>query len=195
MQNSTYMSSPAGTLAQKPGNRQDLPVGDQYKSADAEKPMTSDKLILISCAISVAATIIGMVALYYIAIDGAPNATDTGSTTETKRSDGAVGETKLGLGITGEKWNDLSGTRKAGVTYTNKYPYPIAVSLTATTGSANGYLRLHVGGVEAVMVTSYDPSNPNARYNTLSAIVPPGSTYVLTLAGGDSSLNRWSELY
>jgi hypothetical protein len=44
-------------------------------------------------------------------------------------------------------------------------------------------------------VSSYDPSNPNARYNTLSAIVPPGSTYVLTLAGGDSSLNRWSELY
>ena len=110
---------------------------------------------------------------------------------------GAGTWTKLGLGITGEKWNDLSdtGTRKAGVTYTNKYPYPIAVSLTATTGSANGYLLLHVGGVEAVMVTSYDPSNPNARYNTLSAIVPPGSTYVLTLAGGDSSLNRWSELY
>jgi hypothetical protein len=108
---------------------------------------------------------------------------------------GAGTWTKLGLGITGEKWNDLSGTRMAGVLYTNTYPYPIVVSLTATTGSANGYLLLHVGGVEAVMVTSYDPSNPNARYNTLSAIVPPGSTYVLTLAGGDSSLNRWSELY
>ncbi len=103
--------------------------------------------------------------------------------------------TKLGLGITGEKWNDISGTRKPGVVYTNTYPYPIVVSLTATTGGANGYLILHVGGVEAVLVSSYDPSNPHDRYNTLSAIVPPGSTYVFTLPGGNSSLNRWSELY
>jgi hypothetical protein len=110
---------------------------------------------------------------------------------------GAGKWTKLGLGITGEKWNDLSdtGTRKPGVVYTNTYSYPIVVSLTATTGSANGYLSLHVSGVEAVLVSSYDPSNPHDRYNTLSAIVPPGSTYVLTLPGGNSSLNRWSELY
>ena len=108
---------------------------------------------------------------------------------------GAGTWTKLGLGITGEKWNDLSGTRKPGVLYTNTYSYPIVVSLTATTGSASGYLSLHVGGVEAVLVSSYDPSNPHSRYNTLSAIVPPGSTYVFKLPGGDSSLNRWSELY
>ena len=86
--------------------------------------------------------------------------------------------TKLGLGVTGEKWNDISGTRNAGVTYTNKYPYPIAVSLTATTGTANGYLPLHVGGTEVGLVSSYDPANTNDRYNTLSAIVPAGSVYI-----------------
>ena len=103
--------------------------------------------------------------------------------------------TKLGLGMTGETWHDISGTRKPGVTYTNKYPYPIAVSLTATTGTANGYLSLHVDGAEVVLVSSYDPANPNDRYNTLSAIVPAGSPYVFSLPGGNSSLNRWAELY
>jgi hypothetical protein len=103
--------------------------------------------------------------------------------------------TKLGLGVTGEKWNDISGTRNAGVTYTNKYPYPIAVSLTATAGTANGYLSLHVDGAEVVLVSSYDPANTNDRYNTLRAIVPAGSNYIFRLPGGNSSLNCRSELY
>lgn len=51
---------------------------------------------------------------------------------------------KLGLGITGEVWNNVAGSRGFGTTYTNSRNYPIAVSATATcafTSEIKGYVN------------------------------------------------------
>jgi hypothetical protein len=53
--------------------KQESHLDGPYKSADADKPIPRDKLILIVCAISVAATIIGIAIFYYAVVAGIKN--------------------------------------------------------------------------------------------------------------------------
>ena len=89
---------------------------------------------------------------------------------------------KLGLGITGEVWNDVTGSRSSGTTYTNSNAYPIMVNIGENTNAA---ATLTVGGVQVAQSTI------TGGDGTLSAIVPAGATYVATFGG----LVFWSELY
>jgi hypothetical protein len=97
---------------------------------------------------------------------------------------------KLGLGMSGETWHDVSGSRSAGVTYTNSRTYPISVSIIfAGYGPA---AELQINGV----INSYFATS-NSAYGdcTVSAIIPPGSTYLFVLDNGTSLTGTWSELY
>jgi hypothetical protein len=97
---------------------------------------------------------------------------------------------KLGLGITGETWNNVTGSRSSGTPYTNTNAYPIAVSARGTGASAPS-ITMVVGGVTV--------SDFNWQFNGAGAhsggftIVPAGATYTLTF--NNSGIDFWSELY
>jgi hypothetical protein len=96
---------------------------------------------------------------------------------------------KLGLGITGEVWNTVTGSRAFGTTYTNSRAYPIMMAATST-ASGNSFLQITVDGVETY--------RNGAQWNGAGAfgggvmIIPPGSTYS---ASASSGLLYWRELY
>jgi hypothetical protein len=95
-----------------------------------------------------------------------------------------------GLGYGGETWHTVTGSRSNGTTYNNSYSYPISVQIYSTGAGANSDGTLTVGGVLVSQVHG-DTTNGGAS-STLSAIVPPGVTYVL---GGSRGIGFWVELY
>jgi hypothetical protein len=96
---------------------------------------------------------------------------------------------KLGLAITGEVWNDVTGSRSFNTSYTNNLAYPIAVT-ARTTCSGASYVQFIVNGVTI--------SNFNWQFNGCGSfgggfvIVPPGQTYQLN---SGQSVDFWRELY
>ena len=92
------------------------------------------------------------------------------------------------MGTHGESWHTPS--RTYSTTYTNSRAYPISVSIVCETdGTSNGQANLIVGGVTIAIIKS-----SSAKIGTLSAIVPAGATYQVTLANG-ASIYSWAELY
>ena len=96
---------------------------------------------------------------------------------------------KLGLGITGEVWNDLTSSKSFNSQYTNSRTYPIAVSARTTCSS---------GSAIAFIVDGVTISNFNWQFNGCGSfgggfvIVPPGKTYQLN---SGQSVDFWRELY
>ena len=97
-----------------------------------------------------------------------------------------------GLGFNGETWHSVS--KSIGTTYTNSYSYPIMVNIAVTvSGPSNpSFVVLYVNGVQVGEV--YWSVPPNAGGGTLSAIVPPLSTYYCT-GSGNYGVSSWAELY
>lgn len=94
-----------------------------------------------------------------------------------------------GLGIGGETWNDVAGSRGFGSTYTNSRSYPIAVSATATC-AVTSEIHAYVNGV---LIAWYQwQFNGCGSYGGTFIIVPPGATYRLDSGQG---LYQWKELY
>ena len=79
----------------------------------------------------------------------------------------------------GQIWQVLTSSRTAGTTYTNSTGESISVSI-----QVQGTAVLQVGGVVAATSGIGDASN------YIGAIVPNGSTYVLSTGPNQ----RWSEL-
>ncbi len=82
----------------------------------------------------------------------------------------------------GRIWHNVTGSRSAGATYTNNSGVWMMVVIWGATNVNN---TLYVDGNVASAASS-DPSNRG----TVSALVPPGSTYSQT--GG---IQGWYELY
>lgn len=80
----------------------------------------------------------------------------------------------------GQTWHIVS--RSSGTTYTNSTGRPIAVYISFAYAI---WARFYVGGVEIGYI-----SNTEYGYS-ISAIVPPGSTYRLEISG---KVDRWAEL-
>lgn len=94
-----------------------------------------------------------------------------------------------GLGIGGEVWNDVAGSRSFGSTYTNSRSYPIAVSATATC-AVTSEIHAYVNGT---LIAWYQwQFNGCGSYGGTFIIVPPGATYRLDSGQG---LYQWKELY
>lgn len=98
---------------------------------------------------------------------------------------------KLGLGMTGEVWNDVTSSRSQGVTYTNSRSYPIQVQ---------GNFGCNGGGQGQITIDGVGISFWQAQYNgcggysvNMPCIVPAGSTYSLSSMGGGA--RGWYELY
>jgi hypothetical protein len=101
----------------------------------------------------------------------------------------AVSGVELGLGITGEVWNSVTGSRALNVVYTNSRTYPIMiVVIMSNSGTTSGTLS-----VDGLRVGIWQAINSNGLLS-LPTIVPPGSTYEATSSFG-TSLVEWRELF
>jgi hypothetical protein len=124
------------------------------------------------------------------------NSVAPGTSGNVLKSDGtnwtsAAPVTVSGLGLNGETWHNVTGSRSSGTTYTNSYSYPIAVSASGTAANGSPSITIVVNGV----TVSYF----NWQFNGAGAvsggftIVPAGATYSLTFNG--SGIGNWAELY
>jgi len=94
------------------------------------------------------------------------------------------------LGV-GQTWQNVTGSRASGITYTNNTGKPIQVWLALNDTYETGF-SLIIGGV-TIFSLNYDIP-PNGFY-PISFIVPIGNTYKVTWAGGTSTqLVSWAEL-
>jgi hypothetical protein len=84
----------------------------------------------------------------------------------------------------GQTWQDVSGSRSSGTTYTNSTGRPIFVSVRMDRD--DGQLDLTVDG----LMVGRSGTTPGPVYYTLTAIVPAGSTYKADATSGLS----WYEL-
>ena len=94
-----------------------------------------------------------------------------------------------GLGLAGEVWNDVTGSRAFGTTYTNSRGYPIMISATSNASGSSG-LTINVNGTEVYF--NQAQWNGAGAYGGGTLIIPPGATYSVTAS---SSLRTWWELY
>jgi hypothetical protein len=96
-----------------------------------------------------------------------------------------------GIGI-GQTWQNVTGSRAAGVTYTNTTGKPIYISVSGGGQPSNGTMSLTVDGV--LLGLQGFQSIASGRSNaTMTAIVPNNSTYRADNVVG-WSLVSWAEL-
>lgn len=94
------------------------------------------------------------------------------------------------LGI-GQTWQDFTGSRSSGVTYTNNTGKPIMISVIATGRDAT--VTIYVGSVLVARQTDIFDSAGNA--STGSTIVPAGATYrVISTNKYGVNVTSWAEL-
>jgi hypothetical protein len=94
-----------------------------------------------------------------------------------------------GLGLNGEVWNNVTGSRSFNTEYTNSRSYPIAVSArtTCSTSSAIAFV------VDGVTISNFSwQFNGCGSFGGGFVIVPPGKTYQLN---SGQSVDFWRELY
>ena len=92
----------------------------------------------------------------------------------------------------GQTWQNVTGSRAAGVTYTNTTGKPIYISVSGGGQPSNGTMSLTVDGV--LLGLQGFQSIASGRSNaTMTAIVPNGSTYRADNYSG-WSLVSWAEL-
>jgi hypothetical protein len=115
--------------------------------------------------------------------------------TDTTRAVTPSGFAAASIGY-GQTWQDVTGSRAFGVTYTNSTGRPIFIIVTGTTpSSANGAFTLTIDGViVAENGINANGGNSGAHRIPTSAIVPPGSTYSAQQSTATSTLDRWAEL-
>jgi hypothetical protein len=95
-----------------------------------------------------------------------------------------------GLGIGGEVWNNVTGSRALGNTYTNSNSYPIMISVSGT-GSGSSGIFVNVNGTEVYRNAAQ--WNGAGAFPGAVLIIPAGATYSVTMSS--SSLSAWWELY
>lgn len=90
----------------------------------------------------------------------------------------------------GTTWTNVTASRSLGVTYTNTTGKYIQVIVGGTTYDYGGGFILTINGVSLPPIFAYSSSVGTA---SACALVPPGSTYLVTLYGG-ATYNNWYEL-
>lgn len=128
--------------------------------------------------------------------NGGTGITSVGTSGYALRSTGsAFSMQKLGLGMTGETWNNVTSSRAIATTYTNSNAYPIEVGIgwVASVGQVSNAL---VGSV-VVAEGGWTGYSFGQVHGQFSFIVPAGSTYIISAYPSQSNvtINSWSELY
>lgn len=92
---------------------------------------------------------------------------------------------ETGVGI-GQTWQNMTGSRAFGSSYTNSTSKPIMVAITSTSGSGTT-MAATVGGV----LVQTNGVHASTELNTLTFIVPPSTSYTVA---STETLNNWAEL-
>lgn len=92
----------------------------------------------------------------------------------------------------GQSWQNVAGSRAFSTTYTNSTGKPIEVQVSTLISSGSAYLIMTFGS-GAVINGNMTTSLANHRAS-ITAIVPNGETYNVTLSAGTASSTAWSEL-
>ncbi len=87
----------------------------------------------------------------------------------------------------GQSWQDVSASRAAGVTYTNSTGKSIVLNV-GKTGASSAQLLIYVDG----NLAGKNIDGGNWNMTTVCAIVPPGSTYSVTVVS--TTISYWTEL-
>lgn len=91
-----------------------------------------------------------------------------------------------------QTWKNMTSSRVLGTTYTNTTTKPIQiVALVGPSSAANVTPRFTI---DAMPIAGNYTSGANQYTLTASCIVPPGSTYNLTVANGTAAIVSWYEL-
>jgi hypothetical protein len=98
------------------------------------------------------------------------------------------GKTKLGLGITGEGWNNNTGSKFFNTTYTNTSNYPVEICVTLSAGGTAQALIAVVNSGQILV-------NSDISFASVSFIVPPLTTYSVDCGTQSGNAYIWQELY
>jgi len=96
----------------------------------------------------------------------------------------------IGVGAN-QTWQDVTGSRALGVTYTNNTGKPIMVNVQAGSNVANASGVITVGGV---VMTGQAQNLAGVALVMPSVVVPDGATYAASLSAGTSTGIKWVEL-
>ena len=104
----------------------------------------------------------------------------------------ATAASSIGVGQT---WQNVTGSRVSGTTYTNSTGKPIFVSIQAAPSASGGaYLDVFINGVTLGYLGQGSGTSPNTVYASFwTVVVPSGDTYKATTVGS-ISIGNWFEL-
>ena len=121
--------------------------------------------------------------------NGGTGVTAAGTSGNVLTSNGTawVSSTNLAIGV-GQTWQDMSGSRTVGTTYTNTTGKPIFIFVTCSMSNASD-LQATVGAVAFTSVNAYTAS----AKSSISLIVPNNTSYVIS-SSNVSSVSTWNEL-
>ena len=107
---------------------------------------------------------------------------------------GTANSLNAGLGVN-QTWQNVTGSRVSGTTYTNSTGKPIFVSIQAAPSASGGaYLDVFINGVSLGYFGQGSGVSPNTVYASFwTVVVPSGDTYKATTAGS-ISIGNWFEL-
>jgi hypothetical protein len=102
---------------------------------------------------------------------------------------GTVALTSDVIGVS-QTWQDVTASRAVGTTYTNSTGKPIFIVVACTGSANNARVVITTGGVAIVG----NGAAGSGFYVNNSAIIPAGSTYVVSTPTGTLTLQSWTEL-
>ena len=118
-------------------------------------------------------------------------ASTTNSTTGTSHTHNLDVNSLPLLGV-GQTWQNVTGSRSLGTTYTNTTGRPIEVSISLPdTGGQSPTVTINVGGVD-ILVNNYDLGQGSASFSH-SFIVPSGASYRISV-NISVPITTWAEL-
>ena len=90
-----------------------------------------------------------------------------------------------------QTWQDVLSSRAIGTTYTNTTGRPIFIVICSSASSLNGTYGITINGT----LVYAGNSAPNSGIVTVSALIPPSATYLVTVTGCSvAALTSWQEL-
>lgn len=128
------------------------------------------------------------------ASQGGTGLSSVGTTGYALASNGsAIVYKKLGLGMSGEIWNNVTSSRAINTTYTNSNAFPIMIIVRGEGYNSTWDWTGKIAGAEVIHYGGYSGGG-SAVGSSIVFIVPPSTTYAITSSGGMSVIS-WYELY
>ena len=91
-----------------------------------------------------------------------------------------------------QTWQDVTGNRALDTTYTNSTGKPIYFSVRGVATGAASTWAATIGGIQ--VAKGWASNQLDSDMCSVGGVVPPGSTYSVSMTVGSASLSAWLEL-